>query len=911
MSEGAGDGLFSFLSRGHLKQLSRVPLAVLPIAILAFRHFDPAWHYEPPFLLMGLNVVFLAGVGMIVAWIVGDSFLRGAPVPVLLPGCGMLLFGLVSIFGGLLVLDGDINAGVATYNIGVFVAGSCHLLSALLVRRCGDSGSSAGNRWWGVSVFYSVTLICLALVLLLSLHPGFPTFFVQGEGTTLLRDVVLGAAIGVFGLSAWLLGMGQRRSPMPFSGGYSLGLGLIALGLLAVALTQQVGGALSWLGRTGQYLGGVYILVGVAAPYLRRRAGEGDLAAALQQSQQRYRELFSRMTEGFGLHEIITDAQGRPCDYRFLEVNPAFERLTGLERSEVVGRRATEVLPDLEPGWIEHFGRVAFSGEPTRFEDYSGSLDRWYEVYAYQPRHGQFAVVFNDVSERRRAEEALAHERRLLESIVQNIPVMLVVWDAALDRFTLNPHAQEVLGWTNSDANEGDFMSKVYPDPEYRAEVSRFMQSLSPKWREFINTAKDGERVPCRWTNVRLDDDTMVGIGIDLRERKKAEAELHELNQALEQRVAERTAEVQGQAEQLRALASQLSRAEQGERKRLAKVLHDHLQQLLVAARIQLNSLEARVESEAVRAGVQDVFETLGEAMTASRDLTADLSPPVLQQVGLGAGLEWLAARMKKRHHFTVHLRTDSAPEPDEEEIRFLLFECVRELLFNSLKHSGVARAGVALWRADDDGLQITVSDEGQGFDPTVLTNREADEVTFGLFSIQERLQHIGGRMEVDSAPGDGARISLYAPVGPNGGDAGEPPEIDAPEEALSADGRRKDLYRVLIVDDHKMLREGLVEFFQSEQDIEVVGEAGDGPEAVRLASHLEPDVVIMDVNLGEMSGVEATEKILSDKPHIRVIGLSMHTDEDVARTMRAVGAEAYLTKDGPSEDLIAAVRGD
>ena len=113
----------------------------------------------------------------------------------------------------------------------------------------------------------------------------------------------------------------------------------------------------------------------------------------------------------------------------------------------------------------------------------------------------------------------------------------------------------------------------------------------------------------------------------------------------------------------------------------------------------------------------------------------------------------------------------------------------------------------------------------------------------------------------------------------------------------------------MLIVDDHRLMREGLAKLFQFESDIEVVGQAADGLQAVELADRLQPDVVLMDVNLGRMSGIEATEKILARSPGTKVLGLSMHVDGQVAGAMRAAGATGYLTKDGPAEDLIAAVR--
>ncbi|MCL5735533.1 MAG: SpoIIE family protein phosphatase [Actinobacteria bacterium] len=127
----------------------------------------------------------------------------------------------------------------------------------------------------------------------------------------------------------------------------------------------------------------------------------------LVESEKRYRLLFTEMTSGHAVHEIILDEDGSPCDYRFLEVNPAFAKLTGLNRDDVLGKRVRELLPGLEPFWVERYGQVAITGEPVRFEEYNRDLDRHYEVIAYRPQEGQFAVVFSDITERRQMEQQL------------------------------------------------------------------------------------------------------------------------------------------------------------------------------------------------------------------------------------------------------------------------------------------------------------------------------------------------------------------------------------------------------------------------------------------------------------------------------------------------------------------------
>lgn len=129
---------------------------------------------------------------------------------------------------------------------------------------------------------------------------------------------------------------------------------------------------------------------------------------ALQQSEENIRLLFEQMVSGFALHEIICDDSGEPVDYRFLEVNPAFERHTGLTREAVLGKRATDILPGIDKDLIQSYGQVALTGRPKQFEYYSVDLGRHYEISAFSPRHGQFAVTFSDVSSRKEGEEQRA-----------------------------------------------------------------------------------------------------------------------------------------------------------------------------------------------------------------------------------------------------------------------------------------------------------------------------------------------------------------------------------------------------------------------------------------------------------------------------------------------------------------------
>jgi PAS domain S-box-containing protein len=149
---------------------------------------------------------------------------------------------------------------------------------------------------------------------------------------------------------------------------------------------------------------------------IRLRAAHAQAEEELRKSEESYRSLFNAMTEGFALHEIVCDDTGTPCDYRFLDINPAFERLTGLKRDEVIGRLYGDILPDDGQKWIKIYEEVALTGNPVHFENYSPALKRHYEVYAYRPAPRQFAVIFMDISERKQTEIALQERTLQLEN---------------------------------------------------------------------------------------------------------------------------------------------------------------------------------------------------------------------------------------------------------------------------------------------------------------------------------------------------------------------------------------------------------------------------------------------------------------------------------------------------------------
>ncbi len=248
---------------------------------------------------------------------------------------------------------------------------------------------------------------------------------------------------------------------------------------------------------------------------------------------------------------------------------------------------------------------------------------------------------------------------------------------------------------------------------------------------------------------------------------RRSEMRLQEFNEQLEQRVQERTAEVRQQAAQLRALASELSLTEQRERRRLANILHDHVQQLLVSARMRLSMLQREPLSAAGHNTLALSEKLLGECIEDCRSLTVELSPPVLQNAGLVAALEWLARRLAEQNQFRVELHADPQAVPRAQDLGDFLFQAVRELLFNAVKHSGIDCARVSIQQENGAEARVTVEDSGKGTDPNELRLENLSAGKYGLFSIRQRLEHLGGKMEAASAPGQGMRVTLWIPLRP------------------------------------------------------------------------------------------------------------------------------------------------
>jgi len=368
---------------------------------------------------------------------------------------------------------------------------------------------------------------------------------------------------------------------------------------------------------------------------------------------------------------------------------------------------------------------------------------------------------------------------------------------------------------------------------------------------------------------------------------------------------------LQTRSEQLRWLASELALIEQRERMALAQVLHDGLQQILVAAKYRLATAKRGQKSQQA---ISETAELLDDAIQTSRSLTSELSPPILREGGLVPALEWLVRWMRDKHGMSVGLTVRDDVHPSSEEIVLLLFQAARELLFNVVKHAYTKTANLELSQTDTH-IEIVVKDDGVGFDPSQIRGEHGNSGGFGLFSIRERIGLLGGKMEIDSAHGKGSRFRLSIPFSADVVDSDRAVELKteisteiSARHQLKTGGTAGSI-RVVLVDDHMIMRQGLAGLLRGEPGFEIVGEASDGASAVRLVRELRPAVVLMDISMPGMNGIEATQIIHRELPDVRIIGLSMFEEGEQAAAMREAGAVGYLTKSGPTEAVINAIR--
>jgi PAS domain S-box-containing protein len=638
---------------------------------------------------------------------------------------------------------------------------------------------------------------------------------------------------------------------------------------------------------------------------------------ALRQSKQ-HLELLSNTVPAL-IFYMGPDRCYRSC-------NDTFTTWFGLRREEVIGLHVRELVGEETWELIRPRLDRAFAGETIVYETeapFRLGGSRWiHAVYtpARDPEGTVLGVVgfVTDITPNKLSEQALrASEERVRTAMTAG---EMGAWDIDLATGTVTWDAKqrELFGQPIDKAPKtlDEFYLLLHTEDVDRIKRAAEMTERTGKFSEEFRIIRTDGQV--RWIvgqGATVYDGAgrpirMIGVNYDITDRKAAQARLERFTEELEQKVTERTSELLESENRLRVLATELNLAEHRERKRLATDLHDYLALLLVLCRMSLGQAKRIGLPACVEDLIKQTDVTLAEALTYCRTLMAELSPPVLQEEGLPAGLRWLAEHMKNQD-LAVTLEVDEVgelPIPDDRAV--LLFQSVRELLINVAKHGAVKTATLRM--THEDGLLALVVRDENGFDLAATAAEKISPMSskFGLFSIRERMKALGGTFDIRSAPGQGTTVTLSLPLPERKEREKRAPRTFAPVVPVAdvSPVSKASKIRVLLVDDHTVLRQGLRSIVSAYSHFEVVGEAGDGMEAVELVQRLNPDVVVMDINMPNLDGIEATRLIKAYRPDITVIGLSVNQSMVADHKLKAAGASSYLTKESAVETLCRAI---
>ena len=362
-----------------------------------------------------------------------------------------------------------------------------------------------------------------------------------------------------------------------------------------------------------------------------------------------------------------------------------------------------------------------------------------------------------EIRERQRAEKVLSEREEQYRLLVQNLPAFVYKgfkdWSVqffdqkielltgySMDEFNSKKRRwSELIVEEDIETVQQDFIEALKTDMSYVREYRIRTKARDILW------IQDRGQIVC---NDKNEIEYVSGVFFDITDRKQLDTELLVYQ------------------DRLRSLASQLTLSEERERRRLAADLHDSIAQILAISKMKLDVVQNAAPSATIAATLAEVYDFIGQALEQTRNLTFELSPPELYELGLGAALEHLARRMQKRHGIRFELVEAESLKDLSEDLYVLLFRAVQELLINIVKHAQARNVRISIAR-DGGQVRLEVEDDGVGFDTSEEDDLQAEPGRFGLFSISERLRNVGGRFGIDAKPGRGTKVTVVVPSQP------------------------------------------------------------------------------------------------------------------------------------------------
>ncbi|WP_170294925.1 PAS domain S-box protein [Roseospira navarrensis] len=479
-----------------------------------------------------------------------------------------------------------------------------------------------------------------------------------------------------------------------------------------------------------------------------------------------YQALFTQSLNGVAIHEMLFDDSGAPCDYVFLDVNPAFERLTGLNAAHVIGRRVRELLPETEPFWIERYGQVCRTGTPVRFEAHSGALEGDYQVSAFPLGRSRFAVSFVDISEVKKAQDDLRAAFSRFDLAMKGANDGLFDWNLQTNEIYYSPRWKSMLGYAPDELADHFSTWEDLVDPDDRekgwAMLNDYIEGRRDTFNlEFRMRHKDGH-----WMDILsrafLERDAtgapvrLVGTHVDISERKQFERELQTARLSAESATKAKSEFLAAMSHELRTpLNSIIGFADMMNHEVIGPLpphYREYADLISSSGLLLLETINSILDLAKIEAGKLD--------LTRRATDVADLIDEVLSLLSVQAESKRLLLRRAVPDALMLSV--------DPMRIKQVLFNIVG----NAIKFTDSGAVEVAHIE-DETGHWITVTDSGIGMTPAQIQvevtpfgqahgdtlARSYQGTGLGLSLSLEIMRLHGGRLDIDSTPGQGTRV--------------------------------------------------------------------------------------------------------------------------------------------------------
>jgi len=525
-------------------------------------------------------------------------------------------------------------------------------------------------------------------------------------------------------------------------------------------------------------------LAGVGALFLWR-SREARASTEILESEGKFRTLFENMTEGVALHELVVDAGGAPLDYRILDLNPAYEAQTGVSAAQVRGKLSGDAYGTAEPPFLAEYAHTAQTGEPRRFETCFEPLARHFDITVVAQGEGRFATVFEDITERKQSEEDLRESEAKFRTLLENLPAGVVVHAPDTTILLSNPLASELLGLT-----AGQMRGKAAMDPEWRFlgedggalpledyPVNQVLSAGRALSSLFIGVRRPGHAEPvwllCNAYPVRDASGELLQVVvtfIDVTERKQAEDEIRRLNAELEQRVLDRTAQLDAANKELEAFAYSVSHDLRAPLRHISG-----FSELLAARSADVLDDRGRHYLETITTSVREMGVLIDDLLQFSRTgRTALQIAEVDMEAALREALEPLRRETEGRD---IEWTIGALPRVVGDHA--LLRQVWANLLSNAAKYSrGRTPARIEVGVRNGDGERedvFYVRDNGVGFDmqyahklfgvfQRLHSAAEFEGTGIGLANVQRIIDRLGGRVWAEAELDQGAVFCFSLP---------------------------------------------------------------------------------------------------------------------------------------------------